>query len=74
MPLRRDLRGHSVDTVFERGWSNLSNGSLLDAAEADGYDLLVTTDQNIRHQQNLAGGRVGIVRAPPGVGTRPPSS
>ena len=43
-----------MDAAFERGWSNLRNGALLDRAEADGYQLLVTTDQNLRHQQNLA--------------------
>ena len=32
----------------------MANGSLLDAAEADGYDVLVTTDQNVRNQQNLS--------------------
>ena len=60
-PLRRHLAGHAVDTAFERGWSNLRNGALLDRAEADGYQLLVTTDQNLRHQQNLADRQVAIV-------------
>lgn len=53
-PLRRYLSGHSVDTAFERGWSNLQNGVLLDRAEQEGYQLLITTDQNLRHQQNIA--------------------
>ena len=61
VPLRRHLPGHAVDTLFERGWSNLANGELLDAAEADGYEVLVTTDQNPRHQQNLSRRRIGIV-------------
>lgn len=60
-PLRKHLAGHEVDTAFERGWSNLGNGALLDCAEADGYQLLVTTDRNLRHQQNLAGRQVAIV-------------
>ena len=60
-PLGRDLAGHDVDTVFERGWSGLDNGALLDRAEEDGYQLLVTTDQHLRHQQNLAGRRLAIV-------------
>jgi len=54
VPLRRHLAGHAVDVVYERGWSHLSNGSLLDAAERDGYQLLITTDQNLKYQQNLA--------------------
>jgi hypothetical protein len=61
VPLRRELPGHAVDTLFERGWSQLENGSLLDAAERDGYEVLVTTDQNIKHQQNLAGRRIAVV-------------
>src|SRR5437868_14352622 len=61
VPLRRHLTGHMVDTTFERGWSNLANGKLLEAAEADAYDVLVTTDQNIKHQQNLAARHIGVV-------------
>ena len=61
VPLRRHLPGLQVDTLFERGWSAVENGDLLDAAESAGYGVLVTTDQNIKHQQNLAGRRIGIV-------------
>ncbi len=50
-----------MDTAFERGWSSLRNGDLLDRAEKDGYQLLVTTDQNLRRQQNLAGRRLAIL-------------
>ena len=53
VPLRERLVGHTVDTAFERGWSTLTNGELLDCAEAVGYELLITTDQNLRHQQDL---------------------
>jgi len=60
-PLRDQLTGHSVDTAFERGWSNLRNGELLDHAEADGYQLLITTDQSLRHQQNLDHRRLGVL-------------
>lgn len=60
-PLRRHMAEHEVDTAFERGWSNLRNGALLDHAEMDGYQLLVTTDQNLRHQQNLAGRTIAIM-------------
>ena len=61
VPLRRHLSGHEVDTAFERGWSSLGNGALLDRAESDGYQILVTTDQNLRHQQNLAGRQLAIL-------------
>lgn len=60
-PLRDHLIGHTVDTAFERGWSNLRNGELLDRAEADGYRLLITTDQSLRHQQRLGHRRLGVV-------------
>ena len=60
-PLRGHFGQHEVDTAFERGWSRLRNGELLDRAEADGYQLLVTTDQNLRHQQNLVGRRLAII-------------
>jgi predicted nuclease of predicted toxin-antitoxin system len=60
-PLRNQLPNHTVETAYERGWSNLKNGDLLTRAEAEGFDVLVTTDQNLRHQQNLSGWRLGVV-------------
>src|SRR6185436_13210352 len=54
VPLRRHLSSHIVDTAFERGWSALSNGGLLDVMEQEGYEILITTDQNLRYQQHLA--------------------
>lgn len=60
-PLRKALAGHDISTAFERGWSNLSNGDLLDAAEAAGFDVLLTTDQNLRYQQNFSNRRLAIV-------------
>ena len=50
-----------VATTFQLGWSQLSNGDLLDRAEEQGYELLVTTDRQIRHQQNLGGRRLAIL-------------
>ena len=61
VPLRRYFHPHSVDTVFERGWSTLGNGDLLTTAIREGYDVLVTTDQNLKHQQNLTEVHLGIV-------------
>src|SRR5215813_11485103 len=54
VPLRQHLTSHVVDTAFERGWSTLRNGELLDVAEHERYDLLITTDQHLRYQQQLA--------------------
>ena len=61
LPLRRPLISHDVETTWQRGWSELSNGDLLTAAEAAGFDLLITTDQNLRYQQNLSGRRIAIL-------------
>ncbi len=61
IPLRKHLPDHRIETAFERGWSNLRNGALLDRAEADGFELLVTTDQRLRHQQNLSGRRLAVL-------------
>jgi predicted nuclease of predicted toxin-antitoxin system len=61
VPLRHSLAEHFVDTAYERGWQTLKNGDLLSAAETDGYDLIVTTDQNLKYQQNLANRKIGVV-------------
>ncbi len=63
VPLRKALTGYTVSTAFEMGWAELANGELLDAAEAD-FDILITTDQNLRHQQNLSGRRLAILVLP----------
>ncbi len=60
-PLRDYLVVHSVDTLAEKEWSDKGNGELLDLAEREGYDILVTTDQSLRYQQNLARRHIGIV-------------
>jgi hypothetical protein len=62
-PLRRALIGHSVSTANEMGWSELDNGELLSAAENQ-FDAIVTTDQSIRHQQNLAKQQLAILILP----------
>jgi hypothetical protein len=60
-PLRQFLPLHDVATAFERGWARLQNGELLDAAETAGFDVLVTTDSNLKYQQNLSTRRIAIV-------------
>ncbi len=60
-PLRKHLTVHYVDTLAEKGWSGKDNGELLDLAEQNGYEVLVTTDQSLRYQQNLKNRRIGIV-------------
>jgi hypothetical protein len=63
VPLRRALAGHTISTAFEMGWSELDNGALLQAAESR-FDALITTDKNLRYQQNLTGLRLAIVVLP----------
>ena len=53
VPLRRCLSGHVVATTYELGWSTVTNGDLIRLAEQEGYELLITTDTNLRYQQNL---------------------
>ena len=60
-PLRRMLVDHVVITAHELGWSRLKNGDLLQEAENAGFDAFLTTDQNLRYQQNLSGRRIAIV-------------
>ena len=59
--LRRRLFNHEVETAQERGWDRLGNGDLLDRMEEAGFEVLLTTDQNIRYQQNMATRRVAVV-------------
>ena len=60
-PLRDYIPEHAVDTAAEKGWAELSNGDLLDQAESEEYELLITTDQSMRHQQNLSRRSMAII-------------
>ena len=60
-PLRSFLTGHTVQAAKALGWDAFKNGDLLTAAETTGFDVLVTTDKNMRHQQNLTGRRIAVV-------------
>jgi hypothetical protein len=55
------LRNFAVETAAERGWHRLTNGQLLDAAEAEGFDILLTADKGFQHQLNLRDRRIAIV-------------
>ena len=61
VPLRMNLAEYEIDTVFERGWSTFSNGNLLDLAEQHGFEVFITTDQNLKYQQNLADRQLVII-------------
>ena len=61
VPLRHALAGHSVSTAYELGWATLKNGELLTSAEEKGFEVLVTTDTNLRYQQNLSARKIAVV-------------
>lgn len=58
--LRRELPGHEVQTVTERGWSGVKNGRLLALADAE-FDVFLTVDQNLKYQQNLTSFNIATV-------------
>jgi len=59
-PMHKLLTGHACSTVQDLGWGGIKNGDLLQRAE-DNFDVFITSDQNIRYQQNLAGRRISIL-------------
>ena len=60
--VRRSLGHHDVRTFDKTGWPiQLENGELLTAAERAGFDVMVTSDQNIQYQQNLTGRKLALV-------------
>jgi predicted dinucleotide-binding enzyme len=60
-PLRWALLGHQVEAAAERDWATLKNGELIAAAESEGFEVFVTTDSNLKYQQNLAARQLAIV-------------
>jgi hypothetical protein len=60
-PIARFLVGHEVTYARQIGWHELENGELIQRAEQAGYDALLSTDKNIRYQQNLTGRRIALI-------------
>ena len=60
-PLRHALSGHTVETAFELGWATLQNGALIAAAEGAGFEVFITTDKNLKYQQNLTARSISVV-------------
>jgi hypothetical protein len=59
--LARLLTSHTVEEARAHGWEELENGELIEAAEHAGFEVLVTTDKNIRYQRNLKGRRIALI-------------
>lgn len=60
-PLKRELADYEIRTVVEMGWSGKKNGELLRLMNQEGFTILLTTDQNLRYQQNLEQAGVAVV-------------
>ena len=60
-PIARSLPGHQIAFARQIGWHELKNGELLKQAEEAGNELLLTSDKNIRYQQNLSGRKIAII-------------
>ena len=59
-PMHKLLPAHVCTTAQRSGWGGIKNGDLLRLAEGK-FDLFITSDQNIRYQQNLAGRKIALV-------------
>jgi hypothetical protein len=59
--IRDSLRGHSVKTANEQGWSTLLNGELLREEEKAGFEVLLTTDKNLVYQHDLSVRKIAVV-------------
>jgi hypothetical protein len=60
-PMARSLIGHEVTFARKIGWHELENGELIERAENAGYEILLSTDKNIRYQQNLTRRKIALV-------------
>ncbi len=60
-PLKRELADYETRTVVEMGWAGKKNGELLQLMAQEGFTILLTTDQNLQHQQNLQQAGVAVV-------------
>jgi len=60
-PLRKLLGGHEIKTAQELGWGRLKNGELIQRAEAERFEVFVTSGQNLQYQQNLSGRRIALL-------------
>ena len=58
--LKRELVGHDVRTAPEMWWASKTNGELLTLAAAD-FDVFLTSDRNLSHQQNLSAFNIAVM-------------
>jgi pyruvoyl-dependent arginine decarboxylase (PvlArgDC) len=60
-PLKRELAEYEIFTVVEMGWAGKKNGELMRLMNQAGFTILLTTDQNLRYEQNLQQAGVAVV-------------
>ena len=59
--IRSFLVGHTVRTAAQQEWDTLKNGDLLTVTEQAGFEVFLTTDKNVRYQQNMVGRTIAVV-------------
>ena len=60
-PLGKLLVDHQIKTAQELGWGRLKNGALIQKAESGGFEVFVTSDQNLVYQQNLGNRKIALL-------------
>ena len=60
-PLRKLLTSHETKTAQELGWGRLKNGALIEKAESGGFEVFVTSDKNLKYQQNLHDRKIALL-------------
>ena len=61
--VKRGLPERGIVSVQDMGWSGIKNGQLLELVAAD-FDVFITSDKNLRHQQNLSDLDLAIILLP----------
>jgi predicted nuclease of predicted toxin-antitoxin system len=61
--VKNRLPAHDINTVQEMGWAGIKNGELLTLAEQQ-FEVFITTDKNLRYQQNLSQRKLAFVLLP----------
>jgi predicted nuclease of predicted toxin-antitoxin system len=62
-PLHRYFKNAGMDvlSVHEMGWDGILNGELLNLMIANGFEVLITIDKNLQHQQNLSDAKIALI-------------
>ena len=59
--LKNHLTEHDVSTTQEQGWADVLNGELLALLRANGFDVMLTADSNLKSQQNIENRKISIL-------------